>query len=106
MAKKMMDIRLQADGELHYKSTEEGGTGDFEPEESTRQHQRQLIINNKGDFKENPNICVGVDWYMNEDDGMQALMQEIAAQFANDGMDVQGVRLNEKGEIISNAEYK
>jgi len=80
--------------------------GDFVAVESTLEHQRQLTVNNKGDFKENPTICVGAAMYLDEDDGFTSLIRAITTEFTRDGMDVQSVALDAAGHIISKAEYK
>lgn len=104
MARRMIDIKLDGD-DLYFKSVTDGGDGDFIKTESTAQHQRQLLLNNKGDFKESPTVCVGAALFLDEDDGMQNLMREITAQYSADGMDVRSLSLNARGEIVSNAEY-
>lgn len=109
MSRQMIDIKLYSDGankdDLYIPSVDDTLL-DFIIEESTLQHQRQLLLNNKGDFKENPTICVGADVFLDDDDGMQNLMREIAAQFSADGMDIQGLRMNAVGEILSSAVYR
>ena len=50
MARQMTDIGLDSDEDLGAIS------GDFTVLDSTSQHQRQLVLNNKGDFKQNPSI--------------------------------------------------
>lgn len=104
MARKMTDIKLDGD-DLYFKSVADGGDGDFVMIESTAQHQRQLLLNNKGEFKESPTVGVGAALFLDEDDGMQNLMREITAQYSADGMDVRSISLNARGEIVSNAEY-
>ena len=46
MARQMVDIHLDASEDLAVNS------GDFTTVESTPQHQQQLIMNDKGDFKQ------------------------------------------------------
>ncbi len=87
MAKRMMDVALDANEDLDVSS------GDIMAVESTYQHQRQLILNNKGDFKENPTICVGGDTYK-DDEGPDAIMRAIAQAFIADGMQVTDMRPN------------
>lgn len=104
MARRMIDVKIE-DDDLYFKSITDGGAGDFVKIESTAQHQRQLLLNNKGDFKESPTVCVGAALFLDEDDGMQHLMREITAQYTADGMDVRGIYLNSRGEIVSEAAY-
>ena len=79
--------------------------GDFVVVESTAQHQSQLILNNKGEFKQNPSICVGAFDYL-DGEGYGDLIKEISREFAGDGMDVKGVALGGDGVIKSDAFYK
>lgn len=94
----MIDIGLDAGEDLSVVS------GDFLCAESTAQHQRQLILNNKGDFKQNPTIGVGAFDYMN-DENYQELMRAISIEFARDGMDVQSVVLSQAGIVTTDAIY-
>lgn len=99
MAKKQFDIGM-VDDDLDTQA------GDFTVVESTREHQVQLTANNKGDFKENPDICVGAAMYLDDDNGFQALAAEIARQFSLDGMDVESIKIAADGRIESKAQYK
>ncbi len=99
MARPMIDIGLDASDDL------EIATGDFVVVESTAQHQRQLILNNKGDFKQNPTISVGVLNYM-DDENFQQLIRAISVEFARDGMDVKRVALAKDGVVKSDAYYR
>jgi hypothetical protein len=98
MAKEMMDIGLSADEDLYLVG------GDFPVEESTAQHQRQLLLNNKGDYKENPTICAGAFTYLN-DEYYQGLIRAVNIEFSRDGMDVADVQLRADGIIESNSVY-
>jgi hypothetical protein len=98
MAKKMMDIGLDDSEDLAIDH------GDFIYTESTAQHQQQLILNNKGDFKENPTIGVGAFEYFN-DEGFQGLLRGISIEFSRDGMDTAAVNLKPDGTINTVAVY-
>ena len=78
--------------------------GDFTSVESTAQHQKQLILNNKGDFKQNPTLCVGAFEYF-DDENIQELVRAISVEFTKDGMNVSGVALDKVGVINTNAYY-
>jgi len=93
-----MDIALTSDDDLLT------GSGDFNIQESTAQHQRQLILNNKGDFKQNPTMCVGALDYL-DDENFRDLIRAVSVEFTKDGMDVKGVRLTPAGVINSDAYY-
>lgn len=95
----MMDIALNSNEEpdIH--------NGDFLLSESTAQHQRQLILNNKGDYKQNPTIGVGAFEYF-DDEHMQDLIRAVSIEFSKDGMDVQSIVLTPEGMLKSEAFYK
>jgi hypothetical protein len=99
MAFEMMDIALNAGYDLVFES------GDFAVAESTAQHQQQLILNNKGDFKQNPTIGVGALNYLDDED-FSELTRNVSIEFTRDGMDVKGVALKPGGFIKSDAYYK
>jgi len=94
----MIDIGLDNSEDLEISG------GDFLSVESTPQHQRQLILNNKGDFKQNPTICVGAFDYL-DDENFQELTRAISIEFARDGMDVKSVILSSAGIINCDAFY-
>ena len=108
MAKEMNDIGLVAvsGGEDLLISG-----GDFVVVESTAQHQRQLILNNKGEFKQNPNICVGAVNFI-DDEGRGNIIREITMQFIQDGMDVVDMSPNQASvsdstvKVFLGASYK
>jgi hypothetical protein len=99
MARQMMDMALDSNEDIDIQN------GDFTIAESTAQHQRQLIFNNKGDFKENPSICAGVFQYF-DDERLQNLVRAVTVEFNRDGMDVTEVTLKPDGTINSVAVYR
>jgi hypothetical protein len=99
MVIEMIDIGLDAGFDLVLED------GDFLLTESTAEHQQQLIVNNKGDFKQNPTICVGALNYM-DDENFQELVRNISIEFTRDGMDVISVQLSPVGIINSDAFYQ
>jgi len=98
MAREVMDIGLTSNGDLLI------ADGDLVIQECTAQNQRELILLNKGDIKENPEACVGAINYLNGKN-VNALPQAIAMQFAQDGMRVKSVILSATGEITTDAYY-
>jgi hypothetical protein len=78
--------------------------GDFFVDESTAQHQTELIVNNKGDFKQSPLVCVSANDYL-DDDNVDGFLQEISEQFAKDGMNVVSVEMGSNGKVKTNANY-
>jgi len=99
MAKQMSDIALDDNEDLDISS------GDFKMTESTAQHQRQLVLNNKGDFKEFPTSCVGVFEYF-DDEQFQGLIRAVSIEFCRDGMDVSELTLLPNGTMASIAVYR
>jgi len=79
--------------------------GDFVVGESTAQHQEDLIICGPGDFKQNPDVGVGVMSYLDGEE-FNDLVRNIALQFAKDGMKVASVAVTPAGTINSDAYYK
>ncbi|MFV0313254.1 MAG: hypothetical protein ACK5KN_16625 [Dysgonomonas sp.] len=67
--------------------------GDFVIDESTLQHQRLLLLCNKGEFKEFPSRCVGLNNYL-ETHRTEALAREIDVDFSKDGMKVSKIRID------------
>ena len=99
MASEKMDIGLTDSYDLQIQA------GDFTVVESTAQHQQQLILNNKGDYKQNPTVGVGAFDYM-DDENYAALIRNISIEFSRDGMDVMGIKMTPEGIINSDAYYK
>lgn len=98
MAREMMDIGLNDTEDIMILA------GDLLMTECTGQHQRQLILNNNADFKQNPTICVGAFEYL-DDENYQELLRKVSLEFTKDGMDVKSVRLDAKGLINTDAYY-
>jgi hypothetical protein len=94
----MIDIRLDEDEDMLVAG------GDIGYSESTAQHQRQLILNGKGDFKENPDMCVGAMRYL-DDEGAGELARAISVELLRDGMEVVSV-VQEGGQLKTHAFYR
>lgn len=99
MAKQMEDIGLDAAEDLHILS------GDFAVTENTPCHQQQLLLNNKGDFKERPTVCVGVFSYI-DDENYRGLIRAVNIEFTRDGMEVGSIDIQADGTVVSDAVYK
>ncbi len=85
----MIDYLLDDDEDLALPT----GADDWTTAESTYQHQRQLILNAKGDYKASPTICVDVTSFIDNDD-KGAVKREIAKEFMRDGMLVRDLNPN------------
>jgi len=93
----MMDIGLVSD-DLDIEQ------GDFTNAESTYQHQRQLLINDKGTFKENPTICIGIYSYL-DNENPSDLLRDTTIEYTRDGMTVKSINLSSNGNINIDAYY-
>jgi hypothetical protein len=98
MAKQMIYVGLSDDEDLKITA------GDFSVEESTAQHQQQLLLNGKGDFKENPTLCVNAFSYL-DDEHFQGLIRAVNIEYTRDGMEIRRVSLLPNGTISSDAVY-
>ncbi len=78
--------------------------GDFQIIESTIQHQRQLLLNDKGSFKQNPTICVGVFGYL-DDEGLNEVSRDTSKEFNRDGMKVNKIEITNSGQLNVDAYY-
>ena len=99
-----MDLGLTTGTKLTIKN------GDFVIVESTGEHQRQLLLNSKGDFKQNPGVCVGLSTFV-DDEGPKNIIRETTQQFMQDGMEVEnltpsGSITGTTEKIFENAYYK
>ena len=67
--------------------------GDFKLTDPTQQNQRQIIVSQKGEWKQHPLTGVGIaDWLKGEKQG--GLKAEIKQQLKADGMTVNKIEVN------------
>jgi hypothetical protein len=95
----MNDIRLDTGGDLDFKN------GDMVIDDATLRQQEHIIIANKGEFKESPEIGVGIVEALNSESPGQVLTS-IKRNFEYDGMYVKTLRFTSEGNIDADAEYK
>lgn len=92
-----------------YKQTSEGDLafidGDLLITESTEQHQRDLIVSDKGHIRNKPEIGVGAVNYLNDNDSSNYL-RAVRMDFTADGMKVKQVALDSSGNTLIDAEYE
>jgi hypothetical protein len=99
MAREMMDLLLKEDEDVAIEH------GDFVIAESTARHQQQLLMNNKGDYKENPTVGVGLLRYIDDED-YRGLVRAVQQEYSRDGMETPEVVLDRDGTIRCNANYR
>ena len=93
----MKDILLDEDFDLLIKD------GDLVIGDSDEQHKNLLLLCSKGDFKENPDVGVGIESYLESEDPA-ALIREIKQQYSADGMRVNEIKI-ELGKLKIDAAY-
>lgn len=77
--------------------------GDLVVGESSLQHQKDLLLLQKGELKYEPLIGVGIADFM-DDEGTEDLFRTIRKEFAKDGMKVKELK-EVNGELMIDAEY-
>jgi len=80
--------------------------GDFVVGDATLQNQQLILISQKGEFKENPLVGVGIRNYLLDDATIHEMHQDIQKQFAADGMNVAEISGETWNTTIINAEYE
>ena len=98
MPRQMMDIALQEHNELDVV------LGDFAIRDSALEHPLQLLWAQKGDFKEQPQIGVGIVQYIDDED-FSPLLRAIGIALVQDGMQVQSIQVTENGQLNINEHY-
>lgn len=65
--------------------------GDFFFEDSNQQHAEAIMLSNKGDFREFPDVGLGINSFLNSPGYYEAqlLEQQARAQFQKDGFKIQ-----------------
>ena len=105
MARKQIDYAFTTDNDLLIQA------GDFKQKESTRQHQLQLVMCGKNDYKQNPTIGVDIESFQ---DGTNkgSVVRAISIEFMKDGMEVVNLSPNPNAvndntvNIFDNSFYK
>lgn len=67
-------------------------------------HQRDILISQMGWFKTAPNIGVGIDLFINEED-FSSLPYSVDVNFKKDNMQVNKIYFNES-KLVVNAKYR
>lgn len=94
----MIDITQAGDGDI------EIGSGDLTYTESTGQHKRDLLLADKGHFKESPDRGVGAFNFLADSDP-EEFYRTVRKECSKDGIKVIDVK-REGEEFIIDAEYE
>jgi hypothetical protein len=94
----MKDFRLNQNGDLAIVN------GDFVIADATLQHQEHIIIAQKGEYKEHPEIGVGIA-NMVLDENPRKILTQIRRNFEYDGMKVNSLDFTDNS-IKIDAPYK
>lgn len=79
--------------------------GDFVVGDATKQNQKRLLLSNKGAYREFPLVCVGLMFYLDDED-YNDLIREVRREMVKDGMTVDELAITADGSIRLNAIYK
>ena len=94
----MIDITQAENGDI------ELGSGDLTYTESTGQHKRDLLLADKGYFKESPDRGVGACNFLGDSDP-EEFYRTVRKECSKDGMKVKDVK-QEGEEFVIDAEYE
>jgi hypothetical protein len=94
----MNDILLDSNGDLSFKN------GDLEIGYSDNQHQEHILIANKGEFREFPELGVGIIQMLNDDDYLPVLI-EAKKNLEYDGMKINNIKFEENGNLNIDGSY-
>lgn len=95
----MKDILLDSKGDLLIQN------GDFVIGESDNQHQLDIITAAKGEFKEFPEIGVGINEMLSDDDFVEFLI-EAKKNLEYDGMKINNIEFTADGSLNIDGNYK
>lgn len=95
----MLDVKHTSDGDLDF------STGDVRYDTSDYQHQKDILLSQKGYYKEHPELGADLLGHVNETD-MEDLLRTVKKEFAADGMTVSKVSVNAVGELETDARYE
>lgn len=93
------DILLTPEGELQVEN------GDFVIGDATLQHQKDILVAHKGEYKLHPEIGVGILNELNNENP-RAVLAQIKRNFEHDGMKVKNLKVAPNGNLIIDADYK
>lgn len=94
----MTDIKETTEGDVWFEN------GDLSYTESSEQHERNLLLSDKGHYKRSPDIGVGAINFVNDTTTDELLLQ-VRREFTKDGMKVRKV-IYRQGELTTDAIYE
>lgn len=94
----MNDIIIGANGDLSFK------IGDLEIGYSDNQHQEHILLANKGEFREFPELGVGIIQMLDDDDYLPVLI-EAKKNLEYDGMRINNIKFEENGNLNIDGSY-
>lgn len=95
----MNDVLLDQDNDLRIEN------GDLVIGDGTLQHQNHIILAEKGEYKESPEIGVGIRTELNNENPRE-LLTKVRRNFEYDGMEVNTLTISKNGNIVIDAAYK
>ncbi len=78
--------------------------GDFVIDDSDNQHQKDILVAYKGEYKLNPELGVGIDVLLKEDD-VTAILIEAKKNLMYDGVDVKNIYFSDQAKLIIDGKY-
>ncbi|MGL5234052.1 MAG: oxidase [Empedobacter falsenii] len=93
----MIDILIDEDLEFE--------DGDFAIGISDKQHIKHILKAFKGEFKEFPELGVGIEQMINDDNYMDILI-EAKKNLQYDGVEVKNIKFTDEGKLNVDGEYK
>ena len=95
----MNDILLDTNGDLSLQN------GDVVIGYSDNQHQEHILIANKGEYREFPELGVGIEQILDDDDYISVLI-EAKKNLEYDGMKINNIKFEENGKLTIDGYYK
>ncbi len=95
----MNDILLDTKGDLSFQN------GDVVIGYSDNQHQKHILIANKGEYREFPELGVGIEQILDDDDYISVLI-EAKKNLEYDGMKINNIKFEENGNLNIDGYYK
>lgn len=93
------DILLTPEGDFQIEN------GDFVIGDATLQHQQDILISHKGEYKESPELGIGILTEVNNENP-RAILAQIKRNFEYDGMTVKTLKVSDNGNLVIDAPYK